>query len=431
MTLILISIFGIYLWLRVENSRTIHEPRTTFGDVHEYFDVSSFPITSASFWIAVRPPTIPLVFKGIGNDANRISKFQLWLSILSWGILAFTFTNMLRSYLLRPLAFSLILAFSLSQEIIMWDYLIISESISISIMVLFFASAILLIEKWTWRRLFLFGMIGLLFVFTRDAFAYFLLIIAIGLFALMLFFPNKRRFLLVGIYFLFLFFCSNTLASASLRLYPSLLNTIGMRILPNLEYVEYFQMRGMPIDAALLERSGKHLHADNNALVTDPRFKKLLDWVRENGRREYVRFLWFYKADALQNVFQDVQLLINPDLYYYTATGFKPILKNVRFEEILYPARFGLFIFLVANLLAAASSVWAFYERKYMWLLPVFLILLAYPQAVFIWNADANEIGRHSLYHNIQWRLGLWVLILYAIDFVMEKKKFLGKLIAK
>jgi len=427
----LVAMFGIYAWLRFENSQYIHEPRATFGDAHEYFDVSSFSITSSSFWIAVRPPTIPLLFKIIGTDASSISKFQLGFSMLAWGILALTFIKTIRSYLVKPVAFSLILAFSLSQDVIMWDYLIISESVSISIMILFFSAAILLLEKWTWARLLLFGIIGIFFVFTRDAFAYLLLMVAVCLFLLVFFSTNKRKLILVGVYLFFLYFCSNALASASMRWYPSLLNTVAMRILPNPEYVEYFQARGMPIDDALMERSGKHAHADDNALGKDPRFQDFLEWTRENGRKEYIRFLWFYKADALQNIFGDIQLLISPDLYYYSATGFRPVIRDMRFGEVLYPSRFGLFILLVANLVASASFVWALYERRDNWLLPILLILLAYPQSVFIWNADTNEIGRHSIYHNIQWRLGLWLLILYAIDFVIEKKIFVEKLFAR
>ena len=417
---ILIFIFGFYMWLRIENSKTIREPRATFGDVHEYFAVSSFPITSSSFWIAVRPPTIPLLFKVIGNDVTRIWKFQLWLSILSWGILALAITKVIRSYLVKPVAFAFVLAFSLSQEIIMWDYLIISESIAISIMALLFASVILLLEKWNCPRMFLFGLTGLLFVFTKDAFAYFLLMAAFGLFFLILFIPNKRQLFFVGTYLILLFLLSNALASVSMRWYPSLLYTFNMRILSNPQYVRYFESRGMPIDANLLEQRDYHLSPDDIALVNDQDFR---DWIAEFGQREYIRFLWFYKADSLQNIFEDIYLLISPDLFYYSATGFTPIIKDTRLDEVLYPTRFGIFTFLAANLFAAVSSVWAFYERKHMWLLPILLIILSYPQAVFIWNADANEIGRHSLFHNIQWRLGLWLLALFVTDFVIEKKK--------
>jgi hypothetical protein len=200
-----------------------------------------------------------------------------------------------------------------------------------------------------------------------------------------------------------------------------LLNTISIRILPNEQYVTYFEARGMPVNEALLSRSGKHLHADEGILMSDARLQDFRSWVAQSGRQEYIRFLWFYKADTLQNVFQNIGPLFNPNLYYYSATGFVPVIEDSRVTELLYPDRFSIFTLLVAYLLAAAAFVIAAYEKRSLWLIPLFLILFTYPQAVFIWNADANEIGRHSLYHNIQWRLGFWLLLLCGFDFLLER----------
>ncbi len=418
--LLLFSVFIVYVWLRIDNSHKIREPRASFGDVHEYFEVASQSILSKSFWIAIRPPVIPLLYKLIGNNKDSISSFQLWFSILSWCSLALVVVSTCRSSVVKPVAFGAILGFSLSQEIIMWDYLILSESISISLMVIFFATSVLLIANWTLVRMVLFGIAGLLFVFTRDAFGYYFLMVGFGLLPLVFFVSRRKHLLIVSAYLIFLFFVSNTLATSSGRWYHSLLNTINMRVLPNEQYMQYFEARGMPVNDALLSRRGKHLHADSGILMIDLSLQEFRSWVIKYGKQEYIRFLWFYKADALQNIFQDIQPLFNPDLFYYSATGFAPIIKDLRIKELLYPDRFSIFILLVANLLAAAASVLAIYERRSMWLLPLFLILFTYPQAVFIWNADANEVGRHSLYHNIQWRLGLWLLLFYGFDFVLE-----------
>ena len=83
--------------------------------------------------------------------------------------------------------------------------------------------------------------------------------------------------------------------------------------------------------------------------------------------------------------------------------------------------KFGLLLFLIANLAAAVFSVIAFYEKKLIWVLPLALILLTYPQALLVWNADANDMARHALYHNILLRLGVWILTLFVLDFALEK----------
>lgn len=51
------------------------------------------------------------------------------------------------------------------------------------------------------------------------------------------------------------------------------------------------------------------------------------------------------------------------------------------------------------------------------------LILFSYPQAVLVWNADANDLARHSIYHNIELRLGVWMLIFFVLDFLIVRYK--------
>jgi hypothetical protein len=63
--------------------------------------------------------------------------------------------------------------------------------------------------------------------------------------------------------------------------------------------------------------------------------------------------------------------------------------------------------------------------RQPLWILPLMLILFSYPQAVLIWNADANDIARHSLYHNVELRLGLWILIILVFDFLFSNFRLL------
>ncbi|MGD8405877.1 MAG: hypothetical protein PVJ21_19630 [Anaerolineales bacterium] len=417
----LLVLFALYIWLRVENSRFIREPRTGFGDTNDYFKIASLSIFSSSFWLSVKPPVFPLFLKFLGDNANTISTFQLWFSIFSWGLLAYVVASSLKMDILKPFAFAFLLAFSMSEEIIMWDYLILSDSIALSILALFCAVCLWALSKWNVASASLLIFLAILLAFVRDTYAYVLLMIA-GVLFIVFFFSNfRKQFLYVGIAFSLIFLTSSTLASAGFHWYTPLLNTIGMRVLPNSEYLAYFESRGMPVSNLLMERSGKPHHADDAAIAVDERLEDFRDWVRENGEREYKRFLWFYKADTLQNVFNDREEIFSPDLYYYNASRFRPILQNSRLDELLYPNRFGFFLFIVANLSAALFSVVAYYEKKVIWILPLTLILLSYPQAVLIWNADPSDMARHALYHNVMMRLGVWILALYVLDFVVGK----------
>ncbi|MFZ5909618.1 MAG: hypothetical protein ACOYYU_06355 [Chloroflexota bacterium] len=396
----LLAILTFYVWIRIENSQFIREPRANFGDTHEFLDLVSVPILSRAFWISLRPPLVPLLYKIVGTDYQEILKFQLWLSIFSWSALGLAVLSVIKSYPLKIISFLVVLGFSLSAEIILWDYLILGSSIAVSTIALFSTSALLLLSKWSSYRLFTLIAATLFFAFARDDFTYYILMASFMTLTLLLSTKQWKRILTVSAIFFFIFFIGNTLSSASLRWYRPLLNTLSMRILPNPQYRAYFEARGMPIDE-------------------NP--KDLQNWAAEHGKQEFIRFLWFHKADTLQSVFHDFETVFSPNVRYYAATRFRPIIRDTRIDEFLFPMRFGFLAFLAANILAATCSVIAFYEKKAIWLMPIALILLAYPQAVLVWNADAYEIARHSIFHNIMLRLGMHILILFVLDFFISK----------
>ena len=404
-----------YIWLRLQHATRIHSPRL-FGDTPDYFRVASQPLFSSSFWVADRAPVTPLFFKILHNDPILIFKTQVWLSIIAWMIFAFSMTSILQSLVLKFLAFVAVLGFSLTYPIILWDPLILSDSISLSLLALFLAACIWLIRDWIWYNVTLLAVLGVLLVLARDSYAYLLLLAGLALLLLIFLIPHRLRVMLVSIMFLGIFVLSSALATGGNRWYVPFLMTMGLRILPDSDYLNYFREQGMPVSDALMERSGKPLHTDDLAFLNDPRLEEFRQWAERNGRTAYIKFMWHYKADILQNPLKHMEVLFNPDIHYYAATGFRPIITNQRLSELLYPTRFGLLAVLLANFLAAVLLFPAFRDQRLLWMLPLMLILFSYPQAVLIWNADANDVARHSLYHNIELRLGLWMLIFFVCD---------------
>jgi hypothetical protein len=420
--------FASYIWLRIQHTLRIHEPRVSFGDTPDYFLIASQPLFSSSFWLSSKPPVIPLFFKLLHNDPERIMAAQIWISILSWSCLAFMAALVVRLFLIKLLAFLVILGFSLDQHIIMWDALVLSDSLALSLLALFLASGLWLLAEWKWYKVIVLACVAVLLAFVRDTYAYWLLLMGMILLAVVFFTHQRQRVLLISGIFVSLFLVSNALASAGYHWYSAFLMTVGLRILPNPEYVAYFEQRGMPVNAALMERSGKSMQSDEAAMLYDARLDEFRRWTKEYGHGEYIRFLWFYKADVLQAPLRNAEIMFSPNLYYYTATGYRPILSSARLNELLYPTRFGVLTFLCANLVAAALVIPAFQYRQALWIVPLVLVLLSYPQAVLIWNADANDLPRHSLYHNVELRLGLWLLIFFAADFAVKQMElFVGQ----
>jgi hypothetical protein len=420
----LLSIFVLasyagYIWLRIQHSLRIHEPRMGFGDAHYYLEIASQPLFSKSFWIAVKPSGAPLFFKLFDGNPENIFMGQLWLSMFAWGILALAVLSAMHSYFLKALGFILILAFSLGQNIIMWDPLILSDSIAFSMLALFLASCIGLAVGWSWYKYFCLVIAAILLALVRDTFAYLLLMAGITSLVILCVTSLRKKVLFVSGLFLILFFLINAQATAAGRWRGAILMTMGLRILPNPEYLAYFEAHGMPVTDALMERSGQPFHADD--FYNDPGLKDFRVWLEQRGRKEYFKFLWFFKADTLQSPLSNLQLIFNPDVYYYTPTGYRPIIKDAWLSELLYPVRFGIVAVLFANFMAALLVFPAFLYRQSLWAVPLMLILFSYPQALLVWHADANDMARHLLYHNVELRLGLWLLVLFVADFAIKQ----------
>ena len=416
--LALIKRFGLVLFeavllvlvarLRILDSYRIHEPRLSFGDTHDYLIIASQSLASAQFWLSDKAFLIPLFFKILGSNPDLIFRVQLIFSILCWSVLAVTCAVVIRSYPLKLLVFVVVLGFSLSQQVILWDSLLLTESLHFSLAALFYSSALLLARRWQNANAAILIVLSALLGFARDTNAYMLLFAAAILFGLFLLFKEHRlRFLLIGGAFTAIFLVSASLASAGHHGNAALLNVLTGRILADKDYTSYMAAQGMPV--SYLSLPGGDKAADWDPLW-DPRLASLRASARDHGKPALIGFLWHFKADTLQKPLLDPIAVLAPNLRYYAATGFRPILEPTRFAELLYPMRFGVILFLAANLAAASLSVIALQQKKVMWLLPLLMILLSYPQIVFVWNSDPHDILRHSLGLNVQWRLGVWLL---------------------
>lgn len=408
-------------WLRVDNARIVHEARS-FGDEANYKYLASLSVFSREFWSGSKPPLTSLLWKLVDSQPDKIFNAQLYISIICWGILAFTVAAVIRSYLVKPVAFATVLAFSLSRDVFMWDPFLGSESLSLSFTALFIASALWLIQEWRWYKVAVFLLTSFLIVFTRDTNAYLLLMIAAVILPVFWFTEYRWGVALMSGVFVLIYLVSSSLATAGLRPYRAILMITSLRVYPSEEYTSYFREHGMPVDRKLVElsrSSPEDKFLVNKALYYNEDQKTYRQWVLKHGQREYLKFLWFYKADTLQGVFlENPGQSFYPDVYYYTATGYHPIINDARISEILYPTRFGLLFFLVTNIAAAFIAAFAWRDRRALWLVPLLMILFTYPQAVLVWAGDANDIARHSIPHNVLLRLGVWLLLFFVLDYI-------------
>lgn len=169
---LILYIFLVYLLFRVISALSV-QGFSPLSDSACFMDMASTPLFNRDFLFGSRPFAVPLFYKLLPNNPWVIGTFQLMLSILSWGLLAAAVTQNIGTPLLKSIAFTLILLFSLSMPVILWDFTLMSESISLSLMACFIANWLWLLRDWRIHKLVILCITSFFWIFTRDTNAYY------------------------------------------------------------------------------------------------------------------------------------------------------------------------------------------------------------------------------------------------------------------
>ena len=431
---ICLMIFVAYAGLRISNLTALTEVRQ-FPDTQAYREKANWPLWSwggragplqgtLAWWLRGRSPTVPLFFKMAANRLRAIAFLQLGLSVLSWALLALFVARAIEFNWLKPVAFLIVLLFSLSDYIIMWDTITLSDSISVSLMVLLVASWFWLLENWRWQKAALMLMIASLWVFSRDSNAWVVLMMGMLLLALGSFWRSPR-YLCVAAMFAMLFIANEVSQNYSRRWVMPFFNVIGLRVLPNTESTAYFAQLGMPVTPALMARSGKYASDDDWAFYGDPALRGFQAWTYARGKLSYTRFLLAHPIATLKEPLANVERLLDPDVSDYVSSSFSPILSGV-FAKLIYFQKSALRWVSASALLSAAVLTAALRTRQPRWLVTSALLMLTYPHAVLVWHGDSMEVERHALQAAVQFRLGLWMAIFCGCDAILVYAARLG-----
>jgi hypothetical protein len=317
--------------------------------------------------------------------------------------------------------------FSLSDKIVIWDGLLLSDSIALSLMVLFIANWLWLLKGWHWTKVMLLLIVGFLWVFSRDTNAWVILMLSVLLLTAGI--VSSRRYLLLATVFITIFIMNEISQNYSKRWLAPFVNVIGRRILPDPRRTAYFEQLGMPVTAEVMRMSGELAWSQNHFFYKEPALNAFRVWVHTSGKASYMRFMLAHPFTTIFEPFQNVEELFAPGLKYYRATGFSPILEGY-LAEAVYLEKRPLLLLWVPGILLFLSFLAASRSIKQIWIVPVLLVVLAYPHAALAWHGDSNDVGRHALLAGVHLRLGSWLLLICLGDLLLVSSRkrcvFLG-----
>ncbi|GAB4503210.1 MAG: hypothetical protein Fur0043_02020 [Anaerolineales bacterium] len=406
-----------YLALQLASHLQVRQAAWLPDSIDYIFPATTYSWTEAGLWMHTKPWGAAVLYKLIGSSPGVIDAAQTALSALAWLALAWAFGRFLRAGWLRVAAFGLLLGFSLSPSVQMWNHVIQSESLSISLMAAILAVWMTLLKRFRWHILFLLLFLLAWWIGTRETNVYLGLIVAATLVIAGLFFKRQRFYWAVSV--LVICFCVLNLNISEIPtlprwLYP-LTNTILHRILPEQEFVQYFEAHGMPVTPELLALSGGYADSGGFAVFNNSALDEMERWLYKHGKDVYFRFLLDHPAYTLLSPWQNLDALLSPrDLRSYAPPQYDPPLAWL-FGSLLFPDS----LWLVALLILAAlvSGYWGqiWHRGPLAWLIIGFLALFL-PHFYLIWHGDAAEVGRHAIQASVQVRLGLWLMVLFGLS---------------
>lgn len=403
-------------WLAYLPSRSL--PYAWDGD--QYMRIVQGPWSSLIG--AGKPFLIPAFYKLLGVNIELMSGSQFVISLLAWGFLAWRVRAMLSPRWLGLVGMSVILAFSANPTVSYWDRSMLSESLSISILAAMLGLGIWLFEKWHRGRAIALALLGFLWGLTRDSNAYALLLLALFLFAVVLFRKAPRGYLAVAAVFVATFSLSSWDANAGDRWRFPLLNVFSQRILRDPEIVEYFANRGMPVTPALMKRAGSYANDGDHAYYNDPELAGFRTWLDGHGKSTYISYLATHPIWALSAPGPDFRIVFStPDIDIYRPWGMAKPLGGA-LAEFVSPNGSMFVALTAASLVSFMCAILVRRRRggKIDFTLPLMLLFFGIAYGYVTWHGDDMEVERHAVQAAILLRLGLWLLMLGCAQYLAQ-----------
>jgi hypothetical protein len=409
-------IFIAWIAIRVTTALTALNAPRELADTQIYARISTQPILGPDFLGVDRPFVFPLLLQMVHQDFVAAAVIQLSLTILAWGILAWLISNSLQRAWLRLFSFVTILALSLVRHLAGWDFVMMTESLSLSSFVLLMASGIWLLQGWRADKVIALLLVAFLFAFTRDTNAYLLAMFAGLLLFAVLFRWVEPKALIVAVAFVFIFFINNLSADTSERWVFPLVNVVGKRILPYAATVESFESCGMPVTPELLGLADSFANGQDRAFFNDPALEGFRAWVRENGKSCYARWLLTNPVRTIGEALREFDGLIYfEDVGGYFSRRYIDILPS-RVERLLYPVYLVTWLWIMLAVAALIAIVRRAWRDNVLWAAFIMLSLTILPHLFITWHGDAMAPHRHAVCVGLQLALTTWLLIFLLIE---------------
>ncbi len=290
----------------------------TFPDSHSFLKVARRGPLHGGFWFDERPVGYPLFLWAVGRSATLATLGQTLAYTGAFVALCFAAVRLLAARLAAAVVVLGALAIAVQPRFALWNTEILSESLSLTVAIAGIVAWWRAASRPTVRRLRWAIGWSVLWMLIRDANVVSVLPVVgpvMFLFAMSQRVSRPvRQCLVSGVVVLILvgaFVASGDVASQRNQ-YP-MHNNIGLRVLTDRDLTAWFVAGGMPLDQALIERTGHASWDDGEVFLRAPALEPYREWAREQGRTRLALSMVLRAPDWIDRLHRELPNIVRSD----------------------------------------------------------------------------------------------------------------------
>jgi hypothetical protein len=412
---------GLVRWWQVHGTTTLR-----WNDTADFLAGSRASWWSQELWVGSRPPLMPVVLKLVGGDLRLFIAFHCVVAALCWAALVAAVWAVVGGRRGPYVAAGLILAFSLTVPVVMWDQSALSESLAVSLLALTVAAGLQVAARPSRGAVINVLAVTAVWLMVRDSPAVVALLGGAVLVGMLAFRYGRARrrgeagpalrtpvtALAVGALVLGL---AATAASdhGERHVYP-LRNVFEVRVLPYPERVRWFADHGMPqAEQFVGDDARRPVEEVGRAPVifipdTDPGLGPWFAWLAEDGRATFARWVvthpWYVLDEPLRT----------PERTFNNAVGDRSFYASPHQRRVPLVDRLLAHRTWVIGAVALLAVGYAIGRRRVTPALVTGAVTaaLAVPHGLLAWHLDGMETARHLVVPALQFHLGVLLVVI-------------------
>jgi hypothetical protein len=384
----------------------------SWSDTRSYDALAAKSLLSSGFWAGRKPPGFPLALKILGSH-EAVVAFQVAVGVVAWTVLACVVASFVRAGWPRVAALCIVLGFALTQQVAIWDRVMLSESLALSVFALLVAALIGFLHRGGWLLAGAVLVSAGAWMSMRDTNIYVVVGAGVVLLVAAALALARRtegaKLAVVAVALVVLGGVALAVSASTVRGMDPLRHVLSDRILPYPNRVAWWEDQGMPQAGALRQIPMKRTDTGARMIAPgarDPRYAAYTRWVRNEGARTYALWLVTHPSYTLFEPFRTperVHLRRSVEAYAPGAREL-PLLSRVYFPP--WPVDIAVLVLVLLIGLRLRRP------RDATWWVGAGLVFLAVPHLLVAWHGDAASPIRHTLLGHVQAQLGILLLAL-------------------